>query len=204
MMFRENSHLYWLTFTNKISLFNQREIYKNMHLWSFVYCVAKNTLYYCLIGYICAELIVRVFYDSIYITRENESVWDVPLRKIDQYSYRVNKEENTFVRKRKNRITSGGNNVAQSANRNEQGCCSRIRKYLIDRFRKSVSGMYTWEEDFRFTTIVICTYTIAYIFLIHLTFNLMFFYTTDRTIYMTYLIQLVERILNISMFTEIR
>lgn len=194
MMVRDNSHLYILTVINKISLINQIDMY----FWSFIYWIVKNMLHYFLIGYVCSELIVRVFYDSIYIARKrNEYIWKVPLRKIDQYSFKTNEDNTEFIRNPNERITSGGYNITRSGN---QGCCSTIWKDLINRLRKWITEIYTWENDFRFTTVVICTYTIAYVFLGHLTFNLVFFYTTDRRIYMTYLIELIERILNISKF----
>ncbi len=237
MAYQDNSYLYLLTFINKISLLNQTEIYESKYLWSILECTVKNMLYYGFNGYICAELITRVFYDSIYSARKrNKSIWDVPPRReIDQYSF-----TSLLIKKMSEKahdvVTSGGNTVVQNENAstlveehtdsanetialmnpngtstresvNEQGCWSKIQKFLLDKFRKfrkDVTGIYTWDEIFRYTTIVICTYAIAYVLLAYLTFNLIFFYTTGKTNYMTYFKQLVERILNISMFIEIR
>lgn len=180
-----------------------------MNRWSFVYIFAKNGLYCFLIGYIGTELTVRLFYDSIYIALiKGRSILEIPYRKIDKYSVlKLEASENQGVSEESTRyVTNGGNNIGQNDNSNQQGYWFRIRKFIIDQFRKFriyVTKIYKWEDDFRYTTIVICTYTILFIFLLHLTCNLIFLYTRENNNYINYLKRILERILDIGMLIDI-
>jgi len=162
-------------------------------------------LYYILIGYIGAELTVRLLYDSIHIARKyHRKITKRTYRKIDQYSFSKAKMEEC-VKNRNKDVTSGGNNIAKSDNLEAEGCWISIRNFIIDHFRQFrtyITEIYKWEDDFRFTTIVISIYTITFIFLFHLTFTFIFLYTTETTNYNTYIKHIVERILKIGMLIE--
>jgi len=145
---------------------------------------------------------MRLFYDSIYIAhKKGRSIWEITYRKIDKYSVLKNSENRS-----NERVTSGGNNIVRSDNLDQEGCWFSIRKFFTDQFREFriyVTKIYTWEDNFRYTTIVICTYTTAFIFLLYLTCNLIFLYTTEKKNYITSLKRILERILNIGMLIEI-
>jgi hypothetical protein len=169
-------------------------------MWSIGYGFAKNGVYCFLIGYIAAELTIRLFYDSMYIARKNgRNIWDLVHRKIDKYSYLMDYQNKRILRKSNKRVTIGGNNIAENDNSPQQGCWVRTRRFLIDHFRKYANRIYQMEDDFRFTTMVICTFTVAFIILIHLTSTFIFLYTTQKKSYISYSQHIFELILNIGM-----
>jgi hypothetical protein len=163
------------------------------------------SLYYILVGYIGAELTVRLSYDSIHIAHKyGRKITERTYRKIDQYSFSKAKMKEC-VKNRNKDVRSGGNNIAKNDNLEPQECWISIRKFIIKHFRQFrmyITKIYKWEDDFRFTTIVISTYTITFIFLLHLTFTFIFLYTTETTNYITYIKHIVERILKIGMSIE--
>jgi len=119
------------------------------------------------LGYIAAELAVRFAYDSIYMAPKTNRNNQVPID---------TKEEGfTFQRKNDNEpVTENGQLIeVEQASRNVN----------IDPPVQCCSSIYQWEKDFRFITIVLCTYTVAYILLIHLTCTFIFLYTTQKTSY---------------------
>ena len=97
-------------------------------------------------------------------------------------------------------ITTGQNNIAENENNFEQeGCWVRTRRYIIDHIRKYLHKIYQWEDTFRFTTMIISTYTVAFIILIHLTSTFIFLYTTQKKSYMSYSRNIFNLMLNIGM-----
>jgi hypothetical protein len=48
-------------------------------------------------------------------------------------------------------------------------------------------SVYKLENDFRFITIVVCLYTVAFIILVHLTCTFIFLYSTQKTSYIAFL-----------------
>ena len=119
---------------------------------------------------------MRFFYDSIYIGRKRGDFPTILYRPIDQYSYRPNSKKKRFER-------------AEPRRPNSQGYWINISKYL-DR-------IYQWDDTFRFTTIVICTYTVALIFLFHLTGSIILLYQYPTNNPIRYVKQLFEFLLNI-------
>jgi hypothetical protein len=146
-------------------------------------------------------LAVRLVYDSVYIARQKgRKIYDLTYRTIDKYSFSIDYENKLLLRNSNRHATTGGNNIAESASLDQQGCWFRTQKFIVNNFRKYANRIYQWEDDFRFTTIIICTYTIAFVFLFRLTFTCIFLSTTQQKSYISYQKYIFERILNIGMW----
>ncbi len=68
--------------------------------------------------------------------------------------------------------------------------------------RKFFNSIYTWDEDFHFTTMVICTYTVAIVFVYYLTCTFVFLYTTRTTGHMAFLKSYIESSANIGKYEQ--
>ena len=129
---------------------------------------------------------MRLLYDSTYIAhKRGKSIRNIPRRKIDEYSFKVNKEKKCFERTDKP--------DHRSSNSKSKGYWIRIKKH--------VDSIYRWDNKFRFTTIVICTYTVAFIFLFHLTGTVILLYQTPTNVYIRYARDIFQFLLNIGMYT---
>ncbi len=64
-------------------------------------------------------------------------------------------------------------------------------------FKKFVNSIYIWDNDFRFTTMVICTYTVAIVFLYYLACTFAFLYISRTTGHITFLKSYIESSTNI-------
>lgn len=149
-----------------------------MHIGSFIHSLTRNILRYFLIGYICGELLTRLLYDWVHIGRKRGNFYTILYRPIDRYSFKANIENNCFIRSKKKRKRSNNSWL-------------NIPKYL-DR-------IYQCDATFRFTTIVICTYTVALIFLFHLTGTIILLYQYQTKNPIRYAKQFFEYLLNIGM-----
>ncbi|CAF1135919.1 unnamed protein product [Rotaria sp. Silwood1] len=85
--------------------------------------------------------------------------------------------------------TTGESNDSGNANLNQQGCWNRFREYA--------SSIYEWDKHFRFTTVAISTYIVAFIFLFHLTGTVILLYKTPTNSLIRCTKHLFEVILNI-------
>jgi hypothetical protein len=161
---------------------------KQLYSCSFIYGSFRNAVHYGFIGYVCAELIMRLLYDSVYISsKKGKCFWKIPHRNIEQYSYKADYVNKKFIRKSEKKTTN--------ANSDQQGCLHRIRGLF--------TSIYTWDETFRYTTIVVCTYTVACLFLFHLTGTIILLYNTSTNDYIRYIKEVYKVILNIGMFRRI-
>jgi hypothetical protein len=128
---------------------------------------------------------MRLFHDSIHIAwNRGRTIWDIPHRIIDEYSFHADHKKKCFVR--------NSNKDAGNANLDQQGCWNSIRQ--------CANSIYEWDNDFRFTTIAISTYTVAFIFLFHLTGTVILLYKTQTNSFIRYTKHIFELILNIGMF----
>jgi len=48
-------------------------------------------------------------------------------------------------------------------------------------FKKFINSVYVWDDDFRFTTLAMCTYTVAVVFLYYLACTFVFLYISRTT-----------------------
>ncbi len=144
----------------------------------------KNFAHYGLNGYIYAELIMRLFYDSMYIAvMRGRTILEIPYRTIEEYSYKVNHTTN-LVEKDETKTTT--------LNSNEKGFWNSIRKCL--------TSIYIWDNTFRYTTMAICTYTVAYLFLIHLFCTVILLYSTHTNSYTRYIREMFQFVMQTGMF----
>jgi hypothetical protein len=128
---------------------------------------------------------MRLFYDSIYIARKRErNIWKIPCRTIDEYSYKVEDQRIKIP-----------DNETESENSQQRGFVNRILKY--------VSSLYIWDDTFRYTTMVVCTYTVAYLILFHLTGTTILLYNSQTNSYIRYIKETFQVTLHIGMFRRI-
>jgi hypothetical protein len=140
---------------------------------------------------------MRLFYDSMYIAvrKRGKKIWEIPHRTIDEYSYKADRPKKCFLRNPKKTIATEANNNAENTNSDNKGCWNSIRKY--------VTSIYECDDKFRYTTMVICTYTLAYLFLFHLTGTIIVLYQTQTNSYIQYIKDIFEVMLHIGMFIRI-
>jgi hypothetical protein len=130
-------------------------------------------------GYITAELAVRFAYDSIYMAPRTNSNNRIPTD--------IGDNDFTLQRTNKNeQHTENGQLIEEEQSATNDN---------VDPPAQCCSSIYEWEKDFRFVTIVLCTYTVAYILLIHLTCTFIFLYTTQKTSYIAFLKYILGSIL---------
>lgn len=65
-------------------------------------------------------------------------------------------------------------------------------------FQKTRDWIYKWDENFRYSTIVLSTYLVNYIILFHLTCIFSFLYTTRKMNSLSFITNILEKILDIS------
>jgi hypothetical protein len=127
---------------------------------------------------------MRLFYDSMYVAWKREkTIWEIPCRTIDEYSYEVNRKKQCFIITKKK---------IETKNSKQKGFINSIRKFL--------TLLYTWDDTFRYTTVAVCTYTVAYLFLFHLTGTVILLYNTQKNSYIQYINAIFDVILDIGMF----
>ena len=163
-------HFQYLLFFNQISSYDDQP--KIVYEFSLFIYFLKRCLYYCCLATTCSMLILRVI--------------NKPKQTNQQYSF---KELSIQNNRREN------NDENHDANGFKQWLIQKLNQ--LNRFRKNI---YTWENDFRLTTIVVCTYTIAFVVLFHLTFHLMFSYIFNQSVYVYSTIKFIERLLETGKF----
>ena len=182
-----------------------------MHYGSFIHSLIRDFIRYLLIGYICAELLMRLLYDSIYIARQKgKSIFKILHRPIEQYS-KVNTQQNQTPQMS---ATTSGTSLETSADSSGTSGDPRVNSSSPSKkthgiFRRRwndvkdfLNSIYKWDKDFRYTTIVICTYTVATVFLFHLTGTMILLYRTPTNNCVRYAKQTFEFLLNIGMSIE--
>lgn len=182
-----------------------------MHYGSFIHSLIRDIVRYVLIGYICAELLMRLLYDSIHIARKRgKSVFKIPHRPIKEYS-RKNKQQNQTPHMSATAsgasleitVDSSGTNGGPTVNSPSQSNQTHgVFRRSWNKFQDFVNSIYKWDTDFRYTTMVICTYTVALVFLFHLTDTMILFYRTPTSNYVRHARQTFEFLLNIGMLIE--
>jgi hypothetical protein len=177
-------------FTESVFLNDKKNnnVFADLRSWSFVCGLLRNILHYFLIGRIGAELTMRLF-------------WKVSSSaEIEEYSLPKNEMEKYFVKDSEEEGGNGNFKTEVDDNTDQAECFSGICKSITDFFQKRLEKIYKCDEKFRFTTVAICTYTVAYVFLFHLIGTLITLYTTQRKSYMHYKRYVFESLLNIGKF----
>jgi hypothetical protein len=76
------------------------------------------------------------------------------------------------------------------------------KKANQSRVKKFFDSIYHWDDDFRFTTMTTCTYTVAIVFLYYLACTLVFLYISRTTGHISFIRYYIETTLNIGMRIE--
>jgi hypothetical protein len=143
---------------------------------------------------------MRFAYDSIYNALQNErSILTTPEMNVEEFSFSIAHARKSLVSDSTNNNNNNSANRRNHVSSNNDISWRRFRQYIVRKFREFPDQIYIWDSKFRFTTIIICTYTLAYIILFHLTFIFIFLYTSKRTSYISYLKHIFQAILKIGM-----
>jgi hypothetical protein len=165
--------------------------FQELGTWFIIYGLIKNMPHFFFLSYIGAELCVRFIYDSIFIPiREKRSIWSSPVVQSDESQfaeYYVLKLFRRNVRSKKRFMRQ------QSAQRNST---DRYRLLSIisegTRLQQLFDHIYQWDDDFQFSTLATCTYTVAIVFLYYLTCTFTFLYLSRTTAHISLLKLFIE------------
>ena len=163
-----------------------------------IYGLVKNTPHFGLLSYITAELCVRFVYDSIYVPlKKKQSIWLSPVAQLDEYA---------FAKFYVTRLFRRNVHTARRADLEEVDIDDLIdyehenrsqAKRKPSKIKKYLNEIYTWNDDFRFTTIATCTYTVAVVFLYYLACTLVFLYTSRTAGHISFIRHYIESTLHI-------
>jgi hypothetical protein len=172
--------------------------FQELGTWFIIYGLIKTTPHFLFLSFTVAELWVRLVYDSIYVQiKKKKSIWSTPDEQIDEVElskYYVTKLLRLTYRSTE-RTTKQNTNTNSSldkhkAEQEEKANQSKLRKF-INYIYHSIY-IYHWNDDFRFTTMVMCTYTVAFVFLYYLTCTFIFLNISRTTGYTSFLKSYIE------------
>jgi len=176
---REGACMGYLPLAKYYSPIEEAKLRMELGTWFIIYGLVKNTPHFGLLSYITAELCVRFVYDSIYVPlKKKQSIWLSPVAQLDEYA---------FAKFYVTRLFRRNVHTARRADLEEVDIDDLIdyehenrsqAKRKPSKIKKYLNEIYTWNDDFRFTTIATCTYTVAVVFLYYLACTLVFLYTS--------------------------
>ncbi|CAF1180370.1 unnamed protein product [Rotaria sp. Silwood1] len=190
---REGSCMGFLPLSRYYSSIEEAKLRMELGTWFIVYGLIKTTPHFIFLSYIGAELCVRFAYDSIYVPlKKNQSIWSAPVVQQDEYEfakyYVAKLFRQNFEQKQKRfekfRIINKLDQQIPTTKTKKKIYPSRVKNFF--------NSIYHWDENFRFTTIATCTYTVAIVFLYYLACTFVFLYisrTTGHTLFLRYYIQ---------------
>jgi len=71
------------------------------------------------------------------------------------------------------------------------------KKVNSSRVKQFLDSIYHWDDDFRFTSMATCTYTVAFVFLYYLACTLVFLYISRTTGHISFVRYYIETTFNI-------
>lgn len=163
-----------------------------------VYGLVKNTPHFTFLSYIGAELCVRFGYDAVYVPlKKKQSIWLSPVAQLDESrfsKYYVTKlfRRNVASKRSRVRTTSDADQLDDYEYEVEMG-----KKPQQSFVRQCFKYIYTWNEDFRFTTMTTCTYAVAVVSLYYLACTLVFLWISKTTGHLAFLRYYIESTLSI-------
>jgi hypothetical protein len=171
--------------------------------WFIIYGLIKNIPHFFFLSYIGAELCVRFAYDSVYIPlKKNESIWSTPIVPLDESNFAKYYVIKLF---RRNRFQYDRNTRRRKFNpdnlHDHEHEAEQLRKENKSRFQKFINYFYESDDDFRFTTMVMSTYTVAVVFLYYLACTFVFLYITRTTGHVAFLKLYFESTFNVGKFS---
>ena len=99
--------------------------------------------------------------------------------RLDQTNYSTKVDENKME------------DYAHEAELQKRASESRVRKFFDE--------IYHWDDDFRFTSMITCTYTVAVVFLYYLACTLVFLYISRTKGHFSFIRYYIETTFNIGM-----
>ena len=135
---------------------------------------------------------MRLVYDSIYVQiKKKKNICSTPDEQIDEAE--LSKYYVTKLLRRNHRSkqsTAQQNTDADSSS--EEYEAEQEERANRSKIRKFTNYIYHWNNDFRFTTMVLCTYTVAFVFLYYLTCTFIFLNISRTTGHISFLKSYIE------------
>lgn len=155
----------------------------------------KITPHFIFLSYIAAELCVRFGYDSIYVPiKKKQTIWTAPVVQTDEIAFAKFYVTKLFRRNLKARRKE------YEAQMREKELAKQGKKVKSSkepsRVKKFMDSIYRWDEDFRYTTLATCTYTVAVVFLYYLACTFVFLYISRTTGHISFVRHYLESTLN--------
>ena len=143
-----------------------------------------------LLSYTTAELWIRFIYDSIYIPwRGGKSIFSLRPFQDDESKFAVRYVTKLFRRRGKeDEAWKNLKNHIAHIRLNFTNLYSSIVSIVIEMFYY----VYAWQDHYRSTTLVVCTYTVAFTFLYHVACIITFFYISQTMDYIVFFKSYIE------------
>ena len=164
-------------------------LFQELGTWFIVYGFIRNIPHYFFLSFIGAELFTRVLYDPLIAprcrTQQNrlppaaEDAEDDEAKFAMKYAYKVYKHA---IKQQKRRLSM---NSAQE---------NVVKRYI----RKILAKIYTPAKNYcPYTNIVVCTYSVAAVFLYYLACSFTFFYVARTTSHLIPIRTFIEQLFNL-------
>ncbi|CAF3157984.1 unnamed protein product, partial [Rotaria sp. Silwood2] len=198
---REGSCMGFIPLSGSYSVLEEAKLRMELGSWFIIYGFIKNAPHFLFLAYIAAELCVRFVYDSIYIPlKEKQSIWSAfisPLDELEKAKYYIAKllrrrySSSSLIINQQNTMTNNQNDKEHKSKQQNVNKQSSIKKFL--------EFFYNWDDDFRYTTIATCTYTVAFVFLYYLACTSVFLYMSRTKGHITFIKSYIEYSANIEL-----
>ena len=171
-----------------------------MGTWFIIYGLIKNIPHFFFLSYIGAELCVRFAYDSIHVPlKKGKSIWSAPIVESDESEFAKYYVMKLFRRREKRSMLISSRTKSDDLIDHEHHA-EQEQRANQSRLRQLINYIYHTDDDFRFTTIAMCTYTVAVVFLYYLAATFVFLYTTRTTGHVAFLKFYFETTYNVGKF----
>ena len=125
---------------------------------------------------------MRFVYDSIYVPKKkNQSIWLAPIVQSDESEFAKYYVKKLFQRGRCKSQTIPRQNTNLDDVVDYEREMELQKEANQSRFKKIIQCFYHSDDDFRFTTMAMCTYTVAAVFLYYLACTFVFLYIARTT-----------------------
>ncbi|CAF1148324.1 unnamed protein product, partial [Didymodactylos carnosus] len=200
-IYREGSCMGFLPLSKQFSAIEESKLRIELGTWFIIYGIIKNTPHFICLSYIASELTVRFLYDSCYKqVKSKKSIWASPVMEYDEYQFSRYYVMKLFRRNPKYYPNDQTNSVPGTTDiTNDDEEWRWYEKQEKSRVKLFLDKIYPWDDDFRFTTIALCTYTVAIIFLYYLACTLVFLYLSRTFGHTAFLRSYLEQVLNVEL-----
>ncbi|UJR37331.1 hypothetical protein I4U23_030039 [Adineta vaga] len=199
---REGSCMGFLPLSGQYTAAEEAKLRKELGTWFIVYGLIKNIPHFFLLSYISAELCVRFIYDSIYVPyRKQRSIWSAPIAQLDECEFSKYYVTKLLRRNRRfQQISLGQNEKTNLDNLIDHEHEAQMQNTLNQsRVKRFFDCIYHSDDDFRFTTIATCTYTVAVVFLYYLACTFVFLYLSRTAGHISFLKFYIESTFNVEL-----